>query len=47
VLASLRGAEAAMRAVQPAVAPSADLPLVEEVPPHERFGYDGAAPDAP
>ena len=42
VLAALRGAEAAMRAVQPAVAPSSDLQLVEEVPPHERFGYDDA-----
>jgi hypothetical protein len=40
VLASLRHAETAMRAVQPAVAPSSDLQLVEEVPPHERFGYD-------
>ena len=43
VLASLRAAETAMRAVQPAVAPSSDLQLVEEVPPHERFGFDGAA----
>ena len=40
VLASLRDAETAMRAVQPAVAPSSDLQLVEEVPPQERFGYD-------
>ena len=40
VLATLRQAEAAMRAAQPAVAPSSDLQLVEEVPPHERFGYD-------
>jgi hypothetical protein len=40
VLASLRAAESAMRAVQPAVAPSSDLQLVEEVPPQERFGYD-------
>jgi hypothetical protein len=40
VLASLRVAETAMRAVQPAVAPSSDLLLVEEVPPQERFGYD-------
>ncbi len=40
VLASLRNAESAMRAAQPAVAPSSDLQLVEEVPPHERFGYD-------
>ena len=40
VLASLRAAETAMRAVQPAVAPASDLQLVEEVPPHERFGYD-------
>ena len=45
VLASLRDAESAMRAVapQPMAAPSSDLQLVEEVPPHERFGYD--APD--
>ena len=42
VLAELRVAEVAMRAVQPAVAPSSDLQLVEEVPPHERFGYDDA-----
>jgi hypothetical protein len=40
VLASLRAAEDAMRAVQPAVAPASDLQLVEEVPPHERFGFD-------
>jgi hypothetical protein len=47
VLASLRAAENAMRAVQPAVAPAADLQLVEEVPPHERFGYDaGPEPEA-
>jgi hypothetical protein len=46
VLASLRLAEAAMRAVQPTAAPSSDLQLVEEVPPHERFGYDeGPEPD--
>jgi hypothetical protein len=43
VLASLRGAETAMRAVQPAVAPLSDLQLVEEVPPHERFGADSGA----
>jgi molybdopterin-biosynthesis enzyme MoeA-like protein len=43
VLANLRAAETAMRAVQPAVAPSSDLQLVEEVPPHERFGYDDSA----
>ncbi|MFI4982980.1 MAG: EI24 domain-containing protein [Nevskiales bacterium] len=42
-LAALRDAESAMRAVQPMAAPSSDLQLVEEVPPHERFGYD--APD--
>jgi hypothetical protein len=42
VLAALRGAETAMRAVQPAVAAASDLQLVEEVPPHERFGYDDA-----
>ena len=29
-----------MRAAQPEVAPASDLQLVEEVPPHERFGYD-------
>jgi hypothetical protein len=40
VLASLRHAESAMRAVQPVVAPAPDLTLVEEVPPHERFGFD-------
>jgi len=40
VLATLRHAETAMREVQPAVAPSPDLQLVEEVPPRERFGYD-------
>ena len=45
VLASLRAAEDAMRAVQPVVAPSSDLQLVEEVPPQERFGY-GDAGDA-
>jgi hypothetical protein len=45
VLASLRAAEAAMRAVQPAVAP-VDLQLVEEVPPQERFGFDTGAPGA-
>jgi hypothetical protein len=46
VLASLRGAEAAMRAVQPSMAPPSDLQLVEEVPPQERFGFDGPAPGA-
>jgi len=40
VLATLRQAETAMRAAQPAMTPSSDLQLVEEVPPHERFGYD-------
>ena len=46
-LAGLRAAESAMRAVQPAVAPSSDLELVEEVPPHQRFGYDtGVEPEA-
>jgi hypothetical protein len=44
VLASLRHAETAMRAVQPVVAPSSDLQLVEEVPPHERFGYEDSRP---
>ena len=44
VLAGLRQAETAMRAVQPAVAPSSDLQLVEEVPPHERFGYEDSRP---
>lgn len=47
VLASLRAAEVAMRAVQPAVAPSSDLQLVEEVPPHERFGYEDSEPLPP
>ena len=47
VLASLRNAETAMRAVQPAVAPSSDLQLVEEVPPHERFGYEDSRPMPP
>ena len=44
VLAALRGAETAMRAVQPVVAPASDLQLVEEVPPHERFGYEDSRP---
>ena len=44
VLAQLREAEAAMRAVQPVVAPSSDLQLVEEVPPQERFGYEDSRP---
>ena len=47
VLAALRGAESAMRAVQPAVAPASDLQLVEEVPPHERFGYEDSRPLEP
>jgi hypothetical protein len=47
VLASLRAAEVAMRTVQPAVAPSSDLQLVEEVPPHERFGYEDSRPIEP
>jgi hypothetical protein len=47
VLASLRNAETAMRAVQPAVAPSSDLQLVEEVPPQERFGYEDSRPLEP
>ena len=47
VLAELRGAEVAMRAVQPAVAPAPDLQLVEEVPPHERFGYEDSRPLEP
>jgi hypothetical protein len=47
VLATLRHAETAMRAVQPAVAPSPDLQLVEEVPPRERFGYDAATDGDP
>ena len=45
VLAGLRHAESAMRAVQPMPAPSSDLQLVEEVPPHERFGYDAPGTD--
>ena len=44
VLASLRVAETAMRTVQPVVAPASDLQLVEEVPPHERFGYEDSRP---
>ena len=47
VLASLRAAEVAMRTVQPAVAPSSDLQLVEEVPPYERFGYEDSKPLPP
>jgi hypothetical protein len=47
VLVALRGAETAMRAVQPAVAPASDLQLVEEVPPHERFGYEDSRPLEP
>jgi hypothetical protein len=46
VLATLRSAEAAMRAVQPSMAPPSDLQLVDEVPPHERFGFDAGLPDA-
>jgi hypothetical protein len=46
VLASLRDAEAAMRAVQPSMASPSDLQLVDEVPPHERFGYDAGLSDA-
>jgi hypothetical protein len=44
VLAALRHAETSMRAVQPMVAPASDLQLVEEVPPHERFGYEDSRP---
>ena len=47
VLSSLRAAEVAMRTVQPAVSPSSDLQLVEEVPPHERFGYEDSRPIEP
>jgi hypothetical protein len=47
VLASLRAAESAMRAVQPVAAPASDLQLVEEVPPHERFGYEDSRPLEP
>ena len=36
-LAALRAAETAMHAVQPAMPAAAPLPLVEEVPAHERF----------
>ena len=46
VLAQLRAAEAALRAVQPvrpAMTGVEPLPLVEEVPPHERHGFDGDA----
>ena len=45
VLAELRHAESAVRAVQPMPAASSDLQLVEEVPPHERFGYDAPGTD--
>ena len=47
VLANPRVAESAMRAAQPAVALSSDLQLVEEVPPHERFGYEDSRPLEP
>jgi hypothetical protein len=47
VLAQLRDAETALRAVQPVVAPASDLQLVEEVPPHERFGYEDSKPVEP
>ena len=47
VLAALRAAEAAMRTAQPAAAPSSDLQLVEEVPPHERVGYEDSRPLEP
>ena len=47
VLANLRAAESAMREVQPVVAPASDLQLVEEVPPHERFGYEDSRPLEP
>ena len=40
VLATLRQAEVAMRATRHAASTASDLQLVEEVPPHERFGYD-------
>ena len=40
VLADLRRAEDAMRATRHAASTASDLQLVEEVPPHERFGYD-------
>ena len=47
VLSALRIAETAMRAAQPAVGPSSDLQLVEEVPPHERVGYEDSRPLEP
>jgi hypothetical protein len=47
VLATLRDAEVAMRAAQPAMVPASDLQLVEEVPPHERFGYEDSRPLEP
>jgi hypothetical protein len=40
-LAALRAAETAMHAVQPSMPGAAPLPLVEEVPVHERFAGPG------
>ena len=47
VLSALRAAETAMRTAPPAAAPSSDLQLVEEVPPHERVGYEDSRPLEP
>jgi hypothetical protein len=40
VLAQLRTAESAMLATRRAASTASDLELVEEVPPHQRFGFD-------
>lgn len=46
VLTELRNAESAMLASRRAASTASDLELVEEVPPHQRFGYDdGSAPE--
>ncbi|HEY9023052.1 MAG TPA: EI24 domain-containing protein [Burkholderiaceae bacterium] len=46
-LAELRVAEAAMLATRHAATTSSDLELVEEVPPHQRFGYDAGPEPEP
>ena len=45
-LAQLRAAESAMQSVQPSMPAVAPLPLVEEVPVHERFAAGDAGDDA-
>jgi len=47
VLAELRKAESAMRAARQTASTSSDLELVEEVPPHQRFGYDAGVDAEP